>query len=907
MMELEPPRRDSEAQGLEVTFHAIGSFPYLCIVIALIICSLVIGAWVLGLHPLAGLLDPHYQMLPMTACGGLFLGSAMIAAMRGARLRYTLPAVMIPIAAFLFALALAIIQFPTGSWLPSPDHPGIIPAAALSMLAIATLLAIKGGRRSSRHAVLLASLTLGIAMISGAAIPLGMAGRGDIQSHAPMSIPCATVTVALSIALISWRHRTGWPGLPWNREIEGRTLRVILALCIFTPASFALVRLWAVRHYAGAAEVAEVVHVGAQIIVSAAILFWAWARISGEYAARWEITGALDSAPIALTNMDGEIIHWSQGCERLYQWTAAEAVGRTKHELLGVGIPQRWEAMTRQLLRGIACEEEIVEHRRDGTPLFILEQARIVHGAADREPRIVLSMTDITARTRAEEALRASDARLALAVEAHEIGIFEWERAGNALSLSPVAETLSGLAPGSFNGSLSAWRQHLETIFELEMIPNEVIGLRMRIPRLTFRLNRIAAGDGARAIEGAARCFYAPDGTLTQMIGVMFDATEREQRAIELQAREAELRSILETVPDAMVTMDEQGTIRSFSAAAEQLLGYRVDQVIGRKVTTLMPPRYRNGHDTQLQGYLRAAGPYLVGKARTFAALHRDGTEIPIELAVGEAWIGQERIFIGFLRDLTERFAAQARMTELREELLHVSRLSAMGEMAAGLAHELNQPLAATTNFLGAADMLLSDEEVDADQVRELMRLAGTQALRAGEIIKRMRGFSARGIVEIRAERLTDVLSDAIDLVLTSGEWRRAQVRFAFDPGRPMIMADRVQIQQVIVNLVRNALEALSDHPDVQPEIVIETRAAPKGMVEILVHDNGPGIAPEVLRRQHEPFFSTKADGMGIGLSICRRIVELHGGALIVENRLKEGATMRFTVPGVDDPALVEA
>lgn len=362
---------------------------------------------------------------------------------------------------------------------------------------------------------------------------------------------------------------------------------------------------------------------------------------------------------------------------------------------------------------------------------------------------------------------------------------------------------------------------------------------------------------------------------------------------------EEELRSILETVPDAMITADERGCVRSFSAAAEALWGYRSDEVIGRNVTMLMPRRLHAQHRAML-----ARQSFLVGQRRTTTALHRDGTEIPIELAVGEAHSGSERIFIGFIRDLHEQIEGQARLAELQEQLLHVSRLSAMGEIAAGLAHELNQPLAAAANFLGAADLLLADADVQPERVRDLIKFASAQTLRAGDIIRRVRTFVAKGEVDIRVEPVEQIIADAVHLVLSGARMQTTVIRYDLDPACTPILADRVQIQQVLVNVIRNAIEALRDHPGTQHEIVLATRAAPDDMVEISIADNGPGIADHILERRLEPFVSTKAHGMGVGLSICRRIIEWHGGTLSVANQPVEGAVVRFTLPSVSQAEL---
>jgi two-component system, LuxR family, sensor kinase FixL len=887
--------------------HKIGHFPRFCVIFALLLSVAALAARQVELATPALAHHPYFHVSSLMMTGELLIALGVLAAMSGARLPPMIPlsAAAILLASAIFASALA--QPPIGWRLPvlilnlvgctAPAHSSLVSRFILFVLTIATMLAVRGGHRTSQLAVLLASLTLGISFIAGIGLPLAT-GNSSVRL---MSGLAATAAIALSAGLIGWRHRTGWPDLSWDRHVEGTVLSAALALCIITPVSFALLRRWTILSAVLSWPVAESMQVGAQIVVSTTILFWAWSRISGDLVARREFARALDAAPIAVVTMAGEIVHWSAGCERLYQWTAHQALGRIKHDLLGNAVPGRWESLKASLAPGRSSEEELVEHRRDGTPLFVLEQAWLMPGAAERPAMIILSMTDISARARAEEALRASDARLALAVEALELGLFEWRRDGDVLTLSAAAAALAGTTEGDARSGLAGWRRRLHARFDIDTFPNERLILRRQMPRFGFRMRQVGADGSLSTVEGVVRCVYDPDGKLSRVIGVMFDTSEREQGAEALQARESELRTILAHVPDPMVTIDERGWIRSFSTAAEQLLGYSANEVIGHDVKLLMPARHHAQHDHNVLRYLATGTAYLGERRQRTAVRHRDGHEIPIELAVGEAEIGRERIFIAFLRDLSDQLAAQARLTELRDELVHVSRLSALGEMAAGLAHELNQPLAAIANFLGAADVLLENgEPTNPDQLRTLMRMSSVQVLRAGEIMQRVRHFASRGAVDIQPEPLAEVLGDAVELLLTNDEWRFVRIRYAFDPAHPVILADRVQIQQVIVNLVRNALEAVAERPNLQPDILIESRGTAEGMVEILVNDNGPGVAPEIVRRHHAPFYSTKADGMGIGLSICRRIIEAHGGSFVIENRAEGGATMRFTVPSAN-------
>ena len=212
-------------------------------------------------------------------------------------------------------------------------------------------------------------------------------------------------------------------------------------------------------------------------------------------------------------------------------------------------------------------------------------------------------------------------------------------------------------------------------------------------------------------------------------------------------AESALLRSILETVPDAMVLIDQNGIIQSFSTAAERLFGYRSDEACGRNVSMLMPEPYRSQHDAYLGRYLSTGERRIIGKGRVVVGLRADGGTFPMELSVGEVRDGDTHLFTGFIRDLTERQETQARMQELQNDLMHASRVRSMGQMAAALSHELNQPLTATSNYLNAATRMLEGDAPDLARVRRALSQAGQQTLRSGEIIRRLRAFVTRGAV----------------------------------------------------------------------------------------------------------------------------------------------------------------
>jgi two-component system sensor kinase FixL len=360
---------------------------------------------------------------------------------------------------------------------------------------------------------------------------------------------------------------------------------------------------------------------------------------------------------------------------------------------------------------------------------------------------------------------------------------------------------------------------------------------------------------------------------------------------------EAHLRSILATVPDAMVVIDEQGIILSFSAAAEKMFAYQEDEVVGRNVKMLMPSPDRERHDQYLTNYLTTGKRKIIGIGRVTTGLHRDGSTFPMELSVGEAWLGERRIFTGFIRDLTERQQTLLRLQDLQSELAHVGRVSEMGTLASSLAHELNQPLTAVATYCESARDLL-DNKPDAEalaMVREALDEAAEQAVRAGQIVRRLRDFMSNGEMERQVESLQRLINEANALALVGSREHGIDVQQSLDPNADLVFVDRIQVQQVLVNLIRNAIDAMMETK--VRSLTVSTARQDDGLVRVTIADTGSGMSEAVAPQLFQPFVTSKENGMGIGLSICRTIVEAHGGRIWFEPGKSGGTAFHFTLP----------
>ncbi|MCB1742203.1 MAG: PAS domain S-box protein [Gammaproteobacteria bacterium] len=391
----------------------------------------------------------------------------------------------------------------------------------------------------------------------------------------------------------------------------------------------------------------------------------------------------------------------------------------------------------------------------------------------------------------------------------------------------------------------------------------------------------------ARRLRTDAR----PNGVIL-IAGLDMTVADNAQRG--LVDREARLRAVLETAAEGILTIDERGIIDSVNPSALRIFGYEREELLGRNVSMLMPPSMAARHDQVIREYIDGAPPRIIGKRRELEGLRKDGSVFPLELTVSEVALPGKRLFTGILRDVSDRRHAEASARMRLSELTHVGRLLELGEMTSGIAHEINQPLAAIVSFADACSSMLDSGQLDTEVLRDALEQISTQGNRAGEIIHRLRRLARKETGTLDVFNLNACIERVIGLVDHELNSRLVDVELILDEALPAVLADAIQLEQVVLNLLRNAAEALSQIDDRPRRIRVRTSTDEREHVVCVISDNGPGLPVEQPERVLEPFYTTRENGVGLGLSLSRTILEAHGGRLSAEHNQPCGALFRF-------------
>lgn len=362
---------------------------------------------------------------------------------------------------------------------------------------------------------------------------------------------------------------------------------------------------------------------------------------------------------------------------------------------------------------------------------------------------------------------------------------------------------------------------------------------------------------------------------------------------IGVEAEAAEFRALMDAAVDGIIAIDHEGSVIEFNPAAQRLFGYAAEEMIGRNVNVLMPEPDRSGHDAYIERYLGTGEKKVIGIGREVTGRHADGTTFPIHLSVGDA----NGRFIGVIRDLTAAKAAEDEGRKLKDRLAEVDRFSLMGEMAAGLAHEINQPLSAIATYAQAGERFMAQESVDMDALEETFQKISDQALRAGQIIQNLRSFVSKQ--KVREDRLAinEVVDNVLNLIEADARAEGITVTTEYAPDIPPIRGDAVQLQQVLLNLTRNAVDSMRGGIQKAEGIRIRTGRIDHATVRVIVIDHGHGVSPQLAASVFHPFVTTKREGLGVGLAVSRTIVQAHGGELDYRPNPEGGSIFGFSLP----------
>ena len=600
---------------------------------------------------------------------------------------------------------------------------------------------------------------------------------------------------------------------------------------------------------------------------------------------------AYSSDAISVVALDGTILAYSKASESLFGYSAEELVGKNLSSVFPLfTAPDLIEAENRVIARAAAGEEiapyESTRTRRDGSTLHILISTRPIRDSRGKIIGVARVVCDISERKAHEQ----DKALLVQIVSSSSDAIISYALDGTITSWNPAAERIYGHTAAEMVGTTLKGRLG-------EFVAPEKIAEELKIAE------RVAAGEAVPPFEAVRT---RKDGTFVSVfvsvspihdangavIGVartVRDISERKTHEVQ----KALLGAIVESSNDAIYTKTLEGTITSWNSAAEALFGYTADEIMGRSVLTLFTPD-NVPEEAKIVAKIRAGETI---RHYETVRVRKNGTRIHVSVTVSPLR-GPRGEIVGVsntVRDITERKAYEARLKSMQDDLTHVGRLNELGQVSAGIAHELNQPLTAMLNYSNIAKRLIAKREpASYDRAYEAVSKAADQAVRAAEIIRRMRSFVEKRGSNRTVEDVNAVVQDTMALGFMGADAVNITTRLELAHDLPQVLVDRVQIQQVLVNLLHNAVAAMENSP--KRELTVTTKASGTG-VEIAVADTGLGIPKELMGRLFMPFFTTKPGGMGIGLVISKSIVEAHGGKLGVEPNRGSGTVFWFTLP----------
>ena len=449
-----------------------------------------------------------------------------------------------------------------------------------------------------------------------------------------------------------------------------------------------------------------------------------------------------------------------------------------------------------------------------------------------------------------------------------------------------------------FHAAVQVWRRGDREELRLALVICAGVGLFAAVAVLW------AAGVHFRVVR-APLVLHAP--FIIVVIMMAYDLSRRLTRAAQLagelqsshaQVRDSELRfrTVFEASPTALLMVDARGRIVLANAQAESVFGYAEHELIGMDVEMLVPHRIRELHVRDRTRFAEAPQARSMGQGRELYGLRKDGSQVPVVVGLRPISTPEGTCVLASVADISERLALEHETAMQREQLAHLSRVGMLGELSGSMAHELNQPLAAILSNAQAAQRFLAADPMNLDEVRASLADIVADDKRAGDVIRRLRAMLKKQAPDWRRLDLNELVVEVLRLAHSDLLTRNASASRKLAAGLPTVHGDHVQLQQVLINLLLNAGDAMQDCAPPR-ELTVRTGTTPEGQVCVSVCDTGRGIPPEDLERIFEPFVTSKRDGIGLGLAVCRSIIRTHGGHLWAKNNLERGATVSFTLP----------
>lgn len=539
-----------------------------------------------------------------------------------------------------------------------------------------------------------------------------------------------------------------------------------------------------------------------------------------------------------------------------------------------------------------ACQPFTMEYRlrrADGEYRWILDTGVPRYLPDGRFAGYIGSAIDITDRKHAEAALRESEQNMGLAAASADMAMWMWDIPRNEVWITDKGRALFGFIQSekiNFSHFLDA--VHPE---DRDMVLRARTNAMNGTGEYECEYRVLLPGGQTRWIAGRGRVEFSGCEPVW-MRGVSLDITRRKHA-------EERFGLVVEAAPNAMIVVNAEGKIELANAQVEAVFLYSRHELVGHPVEMLIPERFRSDHSNFRRGYFAKPKVRAMGAGRELFGRRKDGTEVPIEIGLSPLHTSTGLSVLASIVDITERRQAELESARQRNELAHLSRVALLGELSASLAHELNQPLTAILSDAQAAQLLLARKAADSDELPQILREIEGQSKRAGEVIRRLRALLTKGEIRSVPLDINEVVHSVLKLVRSDLINQHVTVHVELAPDLPLVDGDEVQLQQVLLNLVVNACDAMAEVEAVDRSLLICTELRKSRVVQVSVADQGRGISPEKIEHIFEPFLTTKETGMGLGLAVCRTIISAHGGELWAINNPKRGATFQFTLPAI--------